>query len=132
MVYVLLFIAVILTSVMFVSRQSMLGFPSLIFWAIAGASAYQMKTGTWDDIYFYIAFISLFGMTLFTGFGAYGLREKKDVEADKGELIDEEIDDEPYDDGMGVDEERKPSKQTQAVRDRAEARRTGASREKKW
>ena len=84
------FIAAVLTYGMFQSRQMMLGFPCAIFWALFGAQAYTLSAAPWSDVYFYLFFTSMFGMTIFCALAAYGLRERKDVEADEGELIDEQ------------------------------------------
>ena len=117
------FIAVVLTAVMFATRQAMLGFACAMFWAITGAQAYILSTVPWGDIYFYIAFGSLLGMTSFTALAAFGLREERDSIADtemkrsEGRYVDEhgKVDDVTYwsgkekgvgpeeaDDGSGV------------------------------
>ena len=94
--------AVALTCTMFLSKSSMLGFPSAIFWALFGGYCYLESTITWD-IYFLTAFASLLGMTVFCMLGAYGLREKRDTIADeemeKGEG-DQYIDEEAMDEGF--------------------------------
>ena len=79
---VLAFAAIALTCAMFATKNSMLGFPSAIFWAITGGQAYTLSTVTWD-IYYLIFFASAFGMTIFCVVGAYGLREKRDTLGDE-------------------------------------------------
>lgn len=79
---ILVVAAVSLTCAMFATRNSILGFPSAIFWAIAGGQAYITSASTWD-IYFLIAFACLLGMVTFTVLGAYGLREKRDSLGDE-------------------------------------------------
>lgn len=117
-------IAVLLTCLMFATRQSMLGFACAIFWVITGAQAYTLSETPWGDIYYYIFFASALGMTSLCILGAVGLREKKDTIADEelakgeGEYVDE---------SKGEKEgetEPQPSKRTQALRKRAENRRT--------
>ena len=130
------FIAVTLTIAMFATKQSMLGFACLIFWAIMGAYAYTVSVTTWD-IYYFLFFACLVGMVPFTALAAWGLREPRDTLAD--EELDEEVRDtekeEKYiDEGSKVgeidklfsveSEESKPSTRTEALRDRAKKRRT--------
>lgn len=123
--------AVLLTIAMFISKQSMLGFPSAIFWAITGAQSYILSTTPWGDIYFYLFFASMFGMTIFTAFAAYGLREKRDAigdeEMEKGEgmFIDESKRENKADDVFGDEAEPEPNKRTKELRERAEQRRAG-------
>lgn len=113
-------IAVVLTTTMFATRQAMLGFPSAMFWAILGGYAYTQSTVPWGDIYFYFAFASLLGMTTFCALGAFALRERRDTIADV-EMQDEEEGGE--EEGAFIDEvTSKPSKRTQALRDRAKQR----------
>ncbi len=125
---VLAFIAVILTWAMFSSRNSMLGFPCTIFWALLGGQAYTLSTVPWGDIYYYIAFASLLGMTTFCALGAYGLRERRDTIADEelergeGQLIVEKEKDDFEE--MFDSEETESSKRTKRLRKRAEERRT--------
>ena len=119
-------IAVLLTCLMFATRQSMLGFACAIFWVITGAQAYTLSTEPWGDIYYYLFFASAFGMTLFCILASFGLREKYDTIADEelergeGEYISEG---EEKTDSF-EESETKPSKRTQALRKRAEERRT--------
>ena len=78
-----------LTIAMFTTRNSMLGFPSGIFWGILGGYAYQQSVTTWD--WQYLIFFASMGMLIFTIFAAFGLR-KSDLagpDADKGAFIDE-------------------------------------------
>ena len=111
MLYVLAAAAVGLTSTMFLSRSSMLGFPCAMFWALFGGYCYQQSITTWD-IYFLTAFASLLGMTVFSMLAANGLKTKKEELAEGDELIDEADDDEPV------------SARRKMVRSRAELRRS--------
>ena len=129
---ILAFIAVSLTVVMFATKQAMLGFACVIFWALVGAQAYTLATTDWTDIYFYVAFASLLGMTTFCAFGAFGLREKRDSFADEDidgettEKADGFIDEgNKTDDAFSVDSHSKLSKHTKDLRKRAERRRSG-------
>lgn len=123
-------IALFLTIAMFTTRQRMLGFPCVIFWALLGAHAYTLSEIPWGDMYFYLFFASMFGMTSFCAIAQYGLKEEKDI-TDREEYIDE--------DGGGaidsIDKERSaidgmsdkavvPSSRTEALRERAKKRRT--------
>jgi len=127
---VLAFAAIVLTYAMFQSRQSMLGFPCLIFWAIMGGYCYQESTATWDMYYF--TFFASFGMAIFCAFAAYGLRTKKEEAAEGDLYFDEGGDDDVKfidEGGKGGDtevglEDEKPSRRTREVRDRANRRRT--------
>ena len=120
-------IAVLLTCLMFATRQSMLGFACAIFWMITGAQAYTLSTEPWGDIYYYLFFASAFGMTIFCILAAVGLRERRDTIADEelekgeGEYIDESKG-EP--DLLSEEPEPQLSKRTQALRKRAENRRS--------
>ena len=128
MLIALLLIPLILTLVMFMSRQPMLGFACALFWGILGAHCYLKSTTPWGDIYFYLFFASMFGMTIFTMLAAYGLREKRDtlgdeaMEEGEGGYVDEGKDE--LDKAFG-DGEPQPSKRTQRLRERAEKRRRG-------
>jgi hypothetical protein len=98
--------AVLLTCTMFATKNAMLGFPSAIFWALFGGQAYTLSTATWD-IYFDIAFAAFLGMTVFTMFGAWGLREGRvttgeDSMAQKDDVY---IDEENKDDAVAKDDE---------------------------
>ena len=127
---VLAFAAVVLTYGMFSSRQSMLGFPCLIFWAILGGYCYQQSTVTWDI--YYLMFFGSFGMAIFSAFAAYGLRTKKEELEEGDEFIDEGADkDIRFIDEVGkkgsdepVDGEEKPRRISRSIRERAEKRRS--------
>ncbi len=83
-------LAVGLTIAMFMSRNAMLGFPSVIMWAILGAYAYTTSTVAWGDWQFYLFIGSLLGMVPFCAYAGYALREKKDLTGtDSDEYIDE-------------------------------------------
>ena len=121
-------IAVLLTCLMFATRQSMLGFACAIFWFITGAQAYILSTEPWGDIYYYVFIASALGMTLFCILAAVGLRESRDTIADEelekgeGEYIGEDGEKK----GLIFREEEetsKPSKRTLALRERAAKRR---------
>ena len=92
---VLGFIAVGLTIAMFYTKESMLGFPCALFWAILGGFCYGESAATWD-INYLMAFAYLLGMVPFTIFGAWGLREPRDsigdedMEQGEGGYIDED------------------------------------------
>ena len=102
MVYMMLaLIAVGLTIAMFTTRNSLLGFPSAIFWWVLGGYAYQRSVATWDTDYF--IFFSAMFVGVFAAFAAYALR-KKDLagpDADKGAFIDEGKSDNELDKGDG-------------------------------
>ena len=125
MLFVLAGAAVFLTTAMFKSKSSMLGFPCLIFWSIFGGYCYQTSTTTWDI--YYLTFFGSFGMAIFCMLAAFALRTKKE-EIEAGELfIDEGKPEEKYIDEGGPSEaeeqEDKPSRSVRAVRDRAAKRR---------
>ena len=125
----LMFVALGLTVAMFLSKQSMLGFPCTIFWVLWGADAYIMSTTPWGDVYYFLFFGS-FGMAIFSAFAAYGLREKQDTigdeEMEKGDssIIDEK------EKGTDIfeDEVIEPSMRTKKLRERASQRRSGPKR----
>lgn len=77
-----------LTISMFVSRQSLLGFPCVIFWGILGGYAYTQSSATWDWQYF-LFFASVVGMVPFSAFAAFALRTKKEDREAGEEYIDE-------------------------------------------
>jgi hypothetical protein len=140
MLYLFGFLAVMLTCAMFLSKQSMLGFPAAIFWALLGGQAYSMHVTTWD-IYFLLAFASLLGMVTFSIYAAYGLREKPDYydqEADVPENgrpekpTDTETDEPEDKTSDGFYGESEPNKRTTALRERAAERRTGKRRKPSW
>ncbi len=125
------FVAVILTLVMFQSKESMLGFPCALFWFLFGIQAYTLYAVMWD-VYYCIFFFSCLGMMPFSVYAAFGLREKPDAleTENEGEAIkepsskdkesEEEDTDEIDDYGEPIT---RPSKRVQALRDRAEKRR---------
>jgi hypothetical protein len=137
--------ALVMTSVMFAKKEPMLGFPSAIFWMLTGAQAFTLSTNPWRDLYFYLFFVCSVGMTIFTMFAAYGLREKHDAigeEEDEDGVTEYEQDSEKRntnkssgsneDRGHGTDHEdpfsgesSRPSLRTQKLRERARERRTG-------
>ena len=86
---ILAVLALRLTITMFIAKQSLLGFPCGIFWAISGAYAYQQYVAVWD--LWYLIFFASMGMLIFTIFAAFALR-KRDLagpDADEGSFIDE-------------------------------------------
>ncbi len=114
---VLAFIAVSLTCTMFITRESMLGVACVLFWSIFGGYAYTQSTIPWGDWQYYLAIGSLLGMNVLCGFGAFGLREKRDT------LGEEQIE---KGDGTYIDETKSkpaPMSRTDGIRARAEARR---------
>ena len=129
---VLAFAAIVLTYGMFQSRQAMLGFPCLIFWAILGGYCYQQSAATWDI--YYLTFFGSFGMAIFCAFAAYGLRTKKEELAEGSEYIDEGKDDvkfidegaseaKPLIDSYSETDGDKPRRISRNIRERAERRR---------
>jgi hypothetical protein len=109
---------------MIAARKPLLGFPSGIFWALAGGQAFTLSTTAWD-LYFIIGFASTLGMMTFSVLGAFAVREKRDAIGDvemehgDGKLYDEADND--------VDEDAKPSVYSRAVRQRAAKRRNRTS-----
>ena len=124
----LILLPVALTSVLFHSRNVMLGFPATIFWAILGGYCYTESVATWD-IYYFMFFASM-GMAIFAMYAMYGLRARDlaGPDADEGRFIDEEK--EP--DIRGDVEKRSvdQSDRRQALHARADKRRTGGVRKK--
>lgn len=126
----LIVIAVALTCAMFATRQMMLGFPCLIFWAVTGGYCYHESVATWD-MYYFTFFASMF-MGIFCAFAAFALRTKKE-EAREGDLFFDEGGDRDIkfidESGSGkdagtVDENReKPGARARGIRERAEKRR---------
>lgn len=110
------FIAVYLTSAMFHTKQMMLGFPCVIFWAILGGYCYLDSTATWDWQYF--VFFGSMGMVIFSLLAMYALRTRKEEKKEGDELIDEGKEKEKF-----VDEDDDVSPRRKAVRKRADARR---------
>ena len=122
---VLAALSVFMTCTMFAIRQSMLGFPAAIFWAILGGHAYTQSTATWD-IYYFVFFASL-GMAIFSMYAAFALRERRDT------IADDEMDEEGSGEPPPVDEakngENKPQRTDKRVelRERAKKRRAKLS-----
>lgn len=114
--------AIALTCAMFATRQVMLGFPCVIFWGILGGYCYQQSVTTWDSYYF--LFFASMGMVIFSAYAMYGLRPEdiSGPDADKGKYFDELK--EPDLRG-NISDELKPSRRRQALRDRADRRRSG-------
>lgn len=122
----LIIISLALTCTMFATRERMLGFACAMFWMITGAQAYTLSTVMWD-MYYFLFFASAVGMTIFCILAAFALREKRDAIADEeleqgdGKYVGEQ---EKEPDLLSEEPEPKPSKRTQALRKRAEDRRT--------
>lgn len=79
-----------LTVTMFATKNSMLGFPSGIFWGVLGGYSYLQSTSTWD--WQYLLFFASIGMVIFSILAAYTLRNKDlaGPDIDRGEqFIDE-------------------------------------------
>lgn len=124
-----------LTMAMFHTRNMMLGFPCVIFWAILGGYAYTESTTAWGDWQYYLFFACTFGMTIFCALAMFVLRTKKEEVAEGDELIDEGKDDLRYTD-EGKSEEGNlegsgMSKRTKGIRGRAKQRRTGDTRSRR-
>jgi len=95
MLYLLAFIAVALTVVMFLSRNSMLGWPSGGFWFLLAAYNYQVAVvRNVTDIHYSLFWLSS-AMLLFCVIGAYGLREKDDRKVGMDEEEEEYVDEAP-------------------------------------
>lgn len=133
LLFALTIIALGLTVTMFASRQMLLGFPSLIFWAILSGHSYNESIITWD-VYYFIFFASM-GMAIFCAVAMYALRTRdlSGPDADEGTFFDE---------GKGPDlqgnveqsnedEASQPSPRVQALHDRAAKRRSDAVQGKK-
>jgi len=121
MLYALLAITLVLTWAMFHTKNMMLGFPCVMFWAITGGYCYTQSAATWD-IWYLLFFASTFGMTIFCAIAMYGLRTKKEEQEEGDQLIDESKDETRF-----IDEgkpEEGVSRQVRKVRDNAERRRT--------
>lgn len=123
----LMAIALGLVVTMFFTKNSMLGFPSGIFWAIFGGYNYTLSSSTWDT-YYLIFIASLLGMVFLCLYGAWGLREKRDS------IAEEEIErgeEKHYMDEVGREEssiaDEAPSQfsdRTQRLHERARRRRS--------
>ena len=128
----LVFISTMLTYGMFKTRQSMMGFPCAMFWAVLSAYCYIESAIPWGDIYYYMFFAAA-GMTIFTALAAFGLREKHDTLADesmeKGDskFIDEKkvpvI--EESDDPFSLESKGEKSRRSKDLEERAMERRSG-------
>jgi len=133
MLYALLAIAVALTFVMFLSRQMMLGFPCVMFWAIMGGYCYTMSVYDWDTWYF--LFFASLGMAIFCALAAFALREKRDTIADEemeegeGGFIEEGK--EKVSPKSDNSEESEVSERTKRIRERADNRRSGKRRSRR-
>jgi len=80
-----------LTVTMFATKNSMLGFPSGIFWGVLGGYSYLQSTSTWD--WQYLLFFASIGMVIFSILAAYTLRSRDlaGPDIDRGEqFIDED------------------------------------------
>lgn len=118
--------SLVLTYLMFTTRNMMLGFPAGLFWALVGGHTYGLSTDVWD-IYYDFFFASM-GMTIFCLLGMFALRNR-DIEprdsdwADSGKFVDEEP--EPNVElEMSTGERSQPSRRTTELRQRAARRRT--------
>jgi len=127
MLYALLAITLVLTWVMFQTKNMMLGFPCVMFWAITGGYCYTQSTATWD-IWYLLFFASTFGMTIFCALAMYGLRTKKEEQEEGDQLIDEGGDETQFIDEGEPEED--VSRQVKRIRDNAERRRTKGVRRK--
>lgn len=131
MIFVYMFIAVALTCTMFVTKNSMLGYPSAMFWAIFGAYSYTLSTIPWGDTYYFL-FFGAMGMAIFSVLATFALN-KRDLEPEKKDLadsikyVDEEGRTEP---DTGEDTESRPSARARELHRRASLRRTGTIRKK--
>ena len=142
--YALIIITVVITGVMFMAKEPLLGFPCLIFWALLGGYCYQQSTVTWD--LYYLTFFASMGMAIFTGYAAFAIR-RRDLDAkksdwlDAGGFIDEEGKSKNGESGslaegkdrdVFIDEPGTPNKRTLALRQRAAERRTGGRKLFRW
>jgi len=124
--FALTFLAVGLTATMFATRQTMLGFPSGLFWAVLGGYIYTQSSTPWGDWQYFLFFASM-GMLIFSIFAAFALRTKKGDMEEGDTFIDEGPDDLKFVDEGGLDESvesgDKPRRGVRAIRERAEKRR---------
>ncbi len=118
------FATIILTFAMFYTRNSLLGFPCTIFWAILSGYCYQQSTTTWDV--YYLTFFASAGMAIFSTIAMYALRNKdlSGPDADEGKFFDEEQEPDLWGDAKKGESEEQPSSRVKAVRDRAAKRRS--------
>lgn len=82
-------LAVGLTVAMFVTKQPMLGFACVLFWAVIGGYAYTLSSTPWGDWQFLLSMSCLMGMIPFCAFAAFGLRTKKEKKAEGDQWMDE-------------------------------------------
>lgn len=82
-------LAVGLTVAMFVTKQAMLGFACVLFWAVIGGYTYTLSSTPWGDWQFLLSMSCLMGMVPFSAFAAFGLRTKKEEAIEGDQLIDE-------------------------------------------
>ena len=130
--------AVWMTCCMFTSKNMVLGFVSLILWALVGAVFYMipdMYLDADEEFWFWavnwwrlIAF-AFFGIGIMMPFAAYALRTKKEDIKEGDEFIDEGKDDVQFIDEGGkpdsnIGDEEKPRRVARDIRDRANKRRT--------
>jgi len=133
-------IAASLTVALFITKNALLGFPCVIFWAVLGGYAYVESAGAWADWQFFLAMGSLMGMVPFSSLVAFALR-KKDLsgpDADKGRYIDERSTETGFENSNtenredNIDDPSKPSRRTMELRKRAAERRTGSRPNVRW
>lgn len=87
--FALAFIAVMMTVAMFVTKQTILGFPAALFWLILGGYAFTESTVAWGDWQYYLGFGSIAGMAIFTALlAALSLRSKPDLTDDDNDKGD--------------------------------------------
>jgi len=148
MIFVLAGIATFLTIAMFRSRNLLLGFPCLMFWAVFGGHCYTESIATWDI--HYLTFFASMGMAIFCAIAMYALRprdidpRKQDWD-DSDELIGEgKPPRRTYDDRIeepagenahdeaddNLEKKPKPSSRVKEIRDRASRRRSGRIKKK--
>jgi hypothetical protein len=145
-------IALGLTIVLFWAREPMMGWAAVIFWLIFGGACFYRSTAVWD-IYYFVGFGSILGMTILCGAGSfqfYKSGKNGDFigdEGDKTQYIGEsksdahrenraETDDSMSEQDMPSDDEMerrpRPSARTQDLRDRAKKRKTWFGRKPRW
>lgn len=84
-------ISLLLTIAMFSTKETMLGFPSFIFWELVGAYSYQQSTVT-GDLYYIVFIACSIGMGVFCLMAMYGLHRSKKLQATG---VEEDLADEP-------------------------------------
>ena len=82
------FIAVMITFVMFLTKERLLGFPCAIFWALASGQAYVTSAATWDI--YYLVFFGTIGMAIFSMYAMYALNKNVVEEWDDKEKYADE------------------------------------------